>query len=239
MAGTFAKKEFFFTPKGKAEPYCSIQKPDYGNPEKGFGNPRGVYKVNLTMPSKDAQPMINRIVKAHEENYAAILEAWANGGEAEARAKLQRGKKLLEPYEGDLPFFENDDGTVTFKFSGYASYQDSKTKETKEIVLKVVDAKGKRIDAVPAISGGSELKVRYSQFAYSFGAVVGASVKLQLDSVMLIKLVEFAAGGDDWGGQEEDGYEAPDDRDGDWKGQDNEAPERDGPPDSSYDNVDF
>lgn len=102
-----------------------------------------------------------------------------------------------------------------------------------------MDAKGKRIDAVPAISGGSELKVRYSQFAYSFGAVVGASVKLQLDSVMLIKLVEFAAGGDDWGGQEEDGYEAPDDRDGDWKGQDNEAPERDGPPDSTYNDVDF
>ena len=234
-----AKKQIFISAKGKAAPYCSIQKPDYGNPEKGFGNPRGVYKVNLTMPSKDAQPMINRIVKAHEANYAAILEAWANGGEAEARSKLQRGKKLLEPYEGDLPFFENDDGTVTFKFSGYASYQDSKTKETKEIVLKVVDAKGKRIDAVPAISGGSELKVRYSQFAYSFGAVIGASVKLQLDSVMLIKLVEFAAGGDDWGGQEEDGYEAPDDRDGDWKSQDNEAPERDGPPDSSYDNVDF
>ncbi|WYW04365.1 ssDNA binding and annealing protein [Pseudomonas phage vB_PpuP-Kurepalu-2] len=238
MAGNFQKKEFFFTPKGKAEPYCSIQKPDYGNPEKGFGNPRGVYKVNLTIPSKDAQPMINRIVKAHEANFAAIMEAWNNGGEAEARSKLQRGKKLLEPYEGDLPFFENDDGTVTFKFSGYASYTDSKTKETKEIVLKVVDAKGKRIDAVPAISGGSELKVRYSQFAYTFGAVVGASVKLQLDSVMLIKLVEFAAGGDDWSGQEEDGYEAADDREEGWRGE-QDAPERDGPPDSAYDNVDF
>ncbi|WYW04464.1 ssDNA binding and annealing protein [Pseudomonas phage vB_PpuP-Mudajogi] len=235
----FVKKEFFFTPKGKAEPYCSIQKPDYGNPEKGFGNPRGVYKVNLTIPSKDAQPMINRIVKLHEANYAQILEDWENGGKAAAQAKLQRGKKLLEPYEGDLPFFENDDGTVTFKFSGYASYQDQKTKETKEIVLKVVDAKGKRIDAVPAIAGGSELKVRYSQFAYTFGAVVGASVKLQLDSVMLITLKEFAAGGDDWAGEEEEGYEATDDRDGDWKnsddqGDDNEPPER-----TDYDNVDF
>lgn len=233
----FVKKQFFFTPKGKAEPYCSIQKADYGNPEKGFGNPRGVYKVNLTIPSKDAQPMIDRIVKAHEENFAAIMEAWNNGGEAAARAKLQRGKKLLEPYEGDLPFFENDDGTVTFKFSGYASYTDTKTGENKEIVLKVVDAKGKRIDAVPAIAGGSELKVRYSQFPYTFGAVVGASVKLQLDSVMLIKLVEFAAGGDDWAGEEEEGYVAPDDRDSDWS--QDEAPEREGPPDSTYGDVDF
>lgn len=205
----FVKKEFFFTPRGKAEPYCSLQKPDYGNPEKGFGNPRGVYKVNLTMSSRDAQPMIDRIVKAHEANWAEIQDAWANGGEAAAKAKLQRGKKLLEPYEGDLPFFVNDDGTVTFKFSGYASYIDKNTNESKDIVLKVVDAKGKRIDAVPAISGGSELKVRYSQFAYTFGAVVGASVKLQLDSVMLLKLVEYAAGGDDWADETEEGYVAP------------------------------
>lgn len=233
MAGF--KKEFFFTPKGKAEPYCSIQKPDYGNPEKGFGNPRGVYKVNLTVPSRDAQPMIDRIKRAHDANYAQILEDWENGGKAAAVAKLQRGKKLLEPYEGDLPFFENDDGTVTFKFSGYASYVDSKTKESKDIVLRVVDAKGKRITAVPAISGGSELKVRYSQFAYTFGAVVGASVKLQLDSVMLIKLVEYAAGGDDWGGQEEDGYEAPDDREQDWREDEHgDAPDREQVPDSAY-----
>jgi hypothetical protein len=215
-----AKKEFFFTPKGIAEPYCSIQKPDYGNPEKGFGNPRGVYKVNLTVPRKEAQPHIDRIVKCHEANWAEIQEAWKNGGEAAAKAKLGRGKTLLVPYEGQLPYFENDDGTVTFKFAGYASYQDSKTKESKEILLKVVDAQGKRIQAVPAISGGSELKVRYSMFPYTFGAVVGASVKLQLDSVMLIQLREYASGSDDWAGQEEEGYVAPDDRDNDWSQED-------------------
>lgn len=210
------KKQFFFTPKGIAEPYCSIQKPDFGNPEKGFGNPRGVYKVNLTIPRAEAGPMIKAITKLHEENWKSIMEAWDNGGEAEAKAKLKRGSKLLEPYEGQLPYFENDDGTVTFKFSGYASYKDSKTGESKEILLKVVDSKGKRINAVPAISGGSELKVRYSMFAYTYGAVVGASVKLQLDSVMLILLKEYAAGSDDWAGAEEDGYEAGDDNESGW-----------------------
>lgn len=216
-------KQFFFTPKGIAEPYCSIQKPDYGNPEKGFGNPRGVYKVNLTVPRKDAQPLIDKIVKLQEQNWAQIQEDWANGGEAAAKAKLQKGKKLLVPYEGDLPYFENDDGTVTFKFSGYASYQDRETKETREIQLKVVDAKGKRIDSVPAISGGSELKVRFSMFPYTFGAVVGASVKLQLDSVMLLKLVEYAAGGDDWDDEtEEGGYVAPE-REESWDDHDSDA----------------
>ncbi|QVW21437.1 DUF2815 family protein [Pseudomonas hormoni] len=205
------KKEFMFTPRGTAEPYCSIQKPDYGNPEKGFGNPRGVYKVDLTVPSKDAQPLINKINKLHEENYSAICEQFEVDRPA-LMAKLGRGKKLQEPYEGNMPYFVNDDGTVTFKFSSYASYVDKKTEELKPLVLKVVDSKGKRIDNVPAISGGSELKARFSMFAYGFSAVAGASVKLQLDSVMLLKLVEFGGGDDEWGDEAEDGYVAEENR---------------------------
>lgn len=218
-------KQFLFTPVGTAEPYCSIQKPDFGNLEKGFGNPRGVYKVSLTIPSREAQPLIDKITKAYDKNWAEISEAWENGGRAAAQAKLARGKKLLEAYQGELPFFENEDGTVTFKFSGYASYKDQKTDENRDIVLRVVDAKGKRIEAVPAIAGGSKLKVRFSIFPYTFGAVVGASVKLQLDSVMLIELREFAAGGDDWAGQEEEGFEAPDDREEGWRGEQGEEDE--------------
>ncbi|WGH28280.1 single-stranded DNA-binding protein [Pseudomonas phage 10P302A] len=215
-------KQFHFTPKGIVEPYCSIQKPDYGNPEKGFGNPRGVYKVNLTVPRKDAQGLMDLINRAYDANWEAISDAWENGGRAAAQSKLARGKKLLEAYQGELPFFENDDGTVTFKFSSYASYQDRETQETRPLVLKVVDAKGKKIDAVPAISGGSELKVRFSIFPYTFGAVVGASVKLQLDSVMLLKLVEYAAGNDDWADEtEEGGYVAPE-REESWD--DHESP---------------
>lgn len=227
MAGQ--KKQFFFSPKGIAEPYCAIQKPDYGNAEKGFGNPRGVYKVDLTVPSKEAQPLIKAITKLHESNYAAILEAWENGGREAAKAKLGRGKQLLEPYEGNMPFFENDDGTVTFKFASYASYQDKETKETKHLVMKVVDSKGKRIQAVPAISGGSTLKARFSMFPYTYGAAVGASVKLQLDSVMLLELVEYAQGGNDWAGQEEaGGYEPEDEREEGWRGDQDGDPGNDG-----------
>lgn len=205
------KKEFMFTPRGTAEPYCAIQKPDYGNPEKGFGNPRGVYKVDLTVPSKDAQALINKINKLHEANYAEICEKF-EAERPELLKKLARGKKLLEPYEGNMPYFINDDGTVTFKFSSYASYVDKKTEELKPLVLKVVDSKGKRINNVPAISGGSELKARFSMFAYGFSAVAGASVKLQLDSVMLLKLVEFGGGDDEWGDEAEEGYVADENR---------------------------
>lgn len=220
MAGF--KKEFFFTPRGVVEPYCALQKPDYGNEEKGFGNPRGVWKVNLTLPSREAQPIIDRIVKCHESNWRQIQKDWANGGEAAAKAKLQRGKTLLQPYEGQLPFFENDDGTVTFKFSGYASFLDKKTNENTAIDLRVVDSKGKRIDNVPAIAGGSEGKVRFSMFAYGFSNVAGASVKLQLDSFMLLLLKEFQAGSDDWADETEDGFVA-EAGSSDWDGHDDSS----------------
>lgn len=182
-------KDFHFTPRGVADTNCSIHKPDYGNPEKGFGNPRGEYKVNLTCSFADAQPTIDTIVKAHEANYSALVKQFEKDKRA-LRTMLKNGRALLEPYEGDMPFFKNDDGTVTFKIKGYASYLDNKTQESRAIVLKVVDAKGKRIENVPAISGGSELKVRFSMFPYGWSNVAGASVKLQIDSVMLIKLVE-------------------------------------------------
>lgn len=110
-----------------------------------------------------------------------------------------------------MPYFINDDGTVTFKFSSYASYVDKKTEELKPLVLKVVDSKGKRMNNVPAISGGSELKARFSMLAYGFSMVAGASVMLQLDSVMLVKLVEFSGSNaldDGWAAEAvEDGYE--------------------------------
>lgn len=216
------KKVFLFTPRGTVEPYCALQKPDYGNEEKGFGNPRGVWKVNLTVPSRDAQPLIDKIVECHEKNYAQILKDWKGGGEAAAKAKLGRGKTLLEPYEGQLPFFENDDGTVTFKLAGYASYLDKKTGENKAIDLRVVDSKGKRIDNVPAIAGGSEGKARFSLFPYGFSNVAGASVKLQLDSFMLLLLKEFQAGADDWADEQEDGFVAEDQGERDWSSHEQE-----------------
>ncbi len=211
-------KEFFFTPKGTLEPYPYIHKPDYGN--DNFKQPRGVYKAMLTVPSAQAQPIIDRIVALHEQDYAARLKDHEKNP-----PPVQRGKKALAPYQGDLPFIENDDGTVTFKFSGYASYE--KEGELIPIRLKVVDAKGKRIENVPNISGGSEVKIRFSMFAYGWSNVAGASVKLQLDSVMLIKLVEYQAGGDDWSGEEEEGYVASESPAGspksDWDGQDDDA----------------
>ena len=199
-------KKIFTSALGTAEPYAYLSKPDYGNEERGFGNPRGVYKVDLTIPNKDprCQRMVDEIVKCHEEAYAAAVEEYEANPPAVAR-----GKKPLKPYEGDMPFFDNGDGTTTFKFKAYASYQDKKTKETKHINMVVVDSKGKKIEDVPIIGGGSKLKVKYSLIPYKWNTAVGASVKLQLESVMLVELATFGSDGDDWGDEiVEDGYVA-------------------------------
>ncbi|SMQ26940.1 hypothetical protein SAMN04488483_3312 [Pseudomonas helmanticensis] len=179
------KKAFYITPQGVAEPGCVLQIPDYGNPEKGFSNPRGEYVVYLTIPPRAARPLIKQIVEVHEANYRALVAEFKK-----SPPPVRHGKKVLEPYEGDLPFFENGDGTVTFKFKRYASYVDQNTREAKPLPLKVVDSKGTSIANVPAIAGGSVLKVRFSMFPYGWTNVAGASMKLHLDSVMLIKLIE-------------------------------------------------
>lgn len=198
----FAKKKVYITPIGSAEPYSYINKPDFGG--VGFENPRGTYKVDLTLDNSECQHLVDLIVKTHEENYAERLEQHkANPPE------VKRGKKPLEPYEGDMPFIDNGDGTTTFKFKCYGSFQDKKTGENKAINLSVVDSKGKRIVDVPLVGGGSQLKVRFSLVPYGWSNVAGASVKLQLEGVMVVELASFGGGDDDWGDETVDGgYQA-------------------------------
>lgn len=200
-----AKKTIYTTPKGIVEPYAYLTKPDFGG--EGFENPRGTYKCSLTLPNgPSTQAMIDKIVSIHEADYAARLEAH------EANPpKVVKGKKVLEPYEGDLPFFDNGDGTTTFNFKAHASFEDKKTKETKKINIGIVDSKGKRIEDLPFIAGGSELKIKFSIVPYGWSNVAGCSVKLQLESIMVVTLNNNAGGGDDWSDDiEEDGFEAAD-----------------------------
>lgn len=203
----FAKKKILTSALGSAVGFVYLHKPDYGQGD--FKNERGVYKVMLTIPNKDprCQTMIDEIVAAHEADYAARLE------EYEANPpKPKPGKKPLKPFVGDMPFIDNEDGTTTFTFKCYGSFQDRKTGEVKPITVRVVDSRGQALTDVPAISAGSELKIKYTLMPYGWSAVAGASVKLQLEGAMLVKLVEFGGGAqDDWGDEvveDEDGFQA-------------------------------
>lgn len=208
---TFNKKnKSYVSAKGIAEPYCYLKSPDYGSGQ--FKNDRGVYKVSLTIDSNNprCKKMIEEIVSVHEEDYEQRVQEFKDNP-----PKVAKGKRPLQPYVGDMPFVDNGDGTTTFNFKCYASFVDKKTNELKQINVQIVDSQGKVIQGErPSISGGSELKIMYNIIPYGWSQVAGASVKLQLSSVMLIKLVEFSGGSDvsAWADEvEEDGYKATDD----------------------------
>lgn len=202
---SYQKREYLFTPIGTVEPYAYLAKADFGT--GSFASERGKYKVNLTIPSDKAQPLMDKITALYESDFKARLAEYKKNP-----PQTPKGKKPPKaPYQGDLPFIDNEDGTVTFRFSSYDRYERDEKVIMKPI--KVVDARGKVITDVPNISGGSEGKVRFSMMAYGWSNVAGASVKLQLDSFMLTKLVEFGGGDDAWGDEvEEDGYVASEDQ---------------------------
>lgn len=202
---SFQKREYLFTPIGTVEPYCYIAKADFGT--GSFASERGKYKVNLTVDRAKAQPLMDKITALYDADYKARLAEYKKNPPVTPKGK----KPPKAPYQGDLPFIENDDGTVTFRFSSYDRYERDEKVIMKPI--KVVDAKGKVIVDVPNISGGSEGKVRFTMLAYGWSNVAGASVKLQLDSFMLTKLVEFGGSEGGWEGEEEeDGYVASEDQ---------------------------
>ena len=66
------KKLFIVTPLGTAAPYAALQKPDFGNEQ--YPQPRGEYKVNLMFPVAEAAPLIKRLQKMADDDYAARLK---------------------------------------------------------------------------------------------------------------------------------------------------------------------
>lgn len=209
MAKQEALKTFTTPVVGTVEPYAWLNKAD-----TKF-NERGEHKVNLTFPLSDerVRKMLNVLQKIHDDAYAAAL-----ADHEKNPPQVQRGKKPIEPREGDMPWIENGDGTVTLKFKCFASYL--KDGKSEPIVLRFYDTDGKLIRDVPNIGSGSEIKVKFKVLPFKWNAATGASVKLQLESVLLVKLKEWTGdgtGGDGgWGSDEaigSGGYKASTDGD--------------------------
>lgn len=218
---------------GIVEPYAWLTKAD-----TKF-NERGEHKVNLTFSLSDprVRKMIEVLQKIHDDAYAKAL-----ADHEKNPPPVQRGKKPIEPREGDMPWIENGDGTVTLKFKCFASYL--KDGKAEPIVLRFYDTDAKLIRDVPNIGSGSELKVKFKVLPFKWNAATGASIKLQLESCLLVKLKEWTGdgtGGDGgWGDDEDigsDGYKAS--TEGDF-GSDDFGEDADGGDDSaSESNYDF
>lgn len=185
------QKKFYVSPRGKVAPYAWLNKAD-----TKFKT-QGEYKVNLIVPEAEGQKLADAIQAAHDRNY-----------EVSKKDAKFKGKRLIE---AELPYFyDEEEGSFVFKFKCNASYIDKKDQETKQIVLRCVDSQGERMPKVPAIGAGSSIKVRFSMLPFAAAGGIGAGIKLQMDSLMLIELVEFSAGGaggkdENWGDEVEEG----------------------------------
>lgn len=210
-------KKFITTKIGTVGAYPWIQKPD-----TKF-NDRGEYRIKFILSAQKAAPIIAAIDEEHAKNMAKLKAKFA-------------GKRIKE---GDMPYFEDDNGNFVFTFKSYASYKDKDSGEMKTLTLRVYDSKGGRIMDVPAISEGSEGRVEFSMFAYAPSGAVGASVKLQLCKFQLLKLVEWQGNNDTFGSDDDEedyegGYVAVQKPKDEFVAPSEEEPEFD-----EYDDVDF
>lgn len=182
--------------KGQTGAYCWITKPDVGT--ANFIK-KPTYIVNLTMPEKEGRKWFEMVEEAHNRNFeAALKDPKLNG----------KGKKVSE---AAMPcYFDEELNKYVFSFKMNASYKDKKSGEDRDLVLRCVDSTGERMPKIPNIGTGSTVKVAFAFQPFAAAGGIGAGIRLQLNGLMLIDLVEFSAGnqtGKDsaWGDEVEDG----------------------------------
>lgn len=185
------KRPRFTTPTGIAI-YPRLTRPD-----TKF-NADGVYQVKLAVDGALAQGMVDQI---DEMMKVALTEAKATEA-AKDKAKRKTPKQCDPPYTVD-----DETGVVTFSFKRKASGINKKTEETWKAKVAIFDAKGKPM-ADPNVGGGTKMKVSYSPTTFYIAGPVGAGVKLNLEAVQIIDLVEYSGGGDSssYGFGEEEGF---------------------------------
>lgn len=156
----------------------------------------GKFKTGLIVDVEAAQPLIDVIEKQIMATARELVEEAAAKGKKLALDKV--AAKLKRPYAED----EEDDSKIVFRLS------QNQIVQGKTISLKFFDANRKPIplDKVPAIYGGSIIRISGGARPYMKGANKG--VTLDIYAVQLIQLAEGTSGNDDYGFEEEDGYTA-------------------------------
>lgn len=186
------------SPMGEVEPYSYLHQPDYGFGE--FKTDKGTYKVNITFDAKD-----EKVVKMMD-----TIESVFNQAVEEASENRPSGRGRKGPKTNDLPFVENSDGTVTFKFKSKASYTSRTTGEEIERKLSIVDPNGRPYAEVPRIGQGTKAKIKFSISPYGSHGGAAVGVSLRIEAVRVYELVEFTGGGDtDWGDEDDDFNDEP------------------------------
>lgn len=184
------KPNVYVTPKATVTGWVSILKPDTKY------NADGDYKIKVRI-DRDAPKLgdlLEKIEQAREDAKAEFVKQPKN-----------KGKRVKE---ADLPFYEDEDtGEVVLSFKSKASYLDKKTQERKTRVIPIFGGAGRlKPNEVPNFGEGSVVRVAF-QISGFCNAALGAGVSLRLESIKLIKAVEFSGGGANPFGDDEDDEE--------------------------------
>jgi hypothetical protein len=215
-----SKREYikFITPRVIVK-YPRLLKPDTGPKSKptppkysvkGIFTPgKGTFTVGKTQMSYEE--IVALLEEARDAEFVKVM--------AEAKAK-KNGKlvKLLNEKGCQDVFYAlvDEDGAETGEVQiGPKTAAEFKDKETGLIEKKpppsMVDAKGKKIKKIPAVGGGSEMKLAVSATPYFVAATGAVGMTYYLNGTQLLKLEEYEGGG--LGFVAEDGYDGSEDGD--------------------------
>lgn len=156
------------------------------------------YKCDLVLdPSNDEDSEFLDDLKARAEDaferFQTELQEKVDNKELKGK-KLADAKKELKAMEVQYPFEpEYDDegeetGRYVVKSKSKAQFTDKKTGETRTKRLPAFDSNGKRMDKVPAIWGGSELRLSFDVYPYHMEANSIAGISLLIAGVQIIEL---------------------------------------------------
>lgn len=167
-------------------------------------DPDGKYSVDLILTEEEAAPFIEMIDKL-------IDEAFNDAVNDPKHKKIARKLTKYYPYKKEEDEEGNETGNVVVKFKKKATYKDKETGNISHFTIKFFDAKGKPIQNLTELFGGSIIRVNASPsvIVSPAGNTPLAGISLNINAVQVI---EKGTGGTakDYGFGEEDGYEAND-----------------------------
>lgn len=175
------KYQYFFSPIGVSVYPKLIVADTKFKPEGEFST-----KLKHKLSQSGVQDLI-KVIDAELEKSLALMQEEFGG------KKDKRGKAIEIKLCEDIPYLINEEeGTGTFSFKMKASYTDKKTGEIVHRRPNLFDSNGTPIKdyAKLNIGGGSELVVNFFIQPWCTEKL-GAGVKLSMQDVQIVKLVEF------------------------------------------------
>jgi len=187
------KREQFMTPKAEAV-WAFLDAPS------DTYNPDGVYTVCLAFDPDDGD--FKKLIKALKDKRDEDFEKWSRDNPKQAKGAKPAP---ISKKETDADGEPTGRRLLTFKMT--AKGKSRRTGKEYTMSPDIFDAKGGKLDPVPAIGGGSVLKVAFE----TFGTYVASSrlfyLSLQLRAVQVLELVEAGnRSAEYYGFEEEEGY---------------------------------